>query len=922
MDSKPLKEQNTKQQHGIIEKRDKNSLIFLGAALFAALFSLLVWMGILLARFESEQHRQQELEQVYQRLDEMRLSLKSRVYENIYKVLSVRSIVEMNPKLTQEDFARAMAVQFRGEHDLRNIGLAKDMVLQLMYPIEGNESAIGLDYTTLPEQFDAVDLALRVNEIVLAGPLPLVQGGEGVIARIPIYVTNTTSEKEEFWGFASAVMDNESIFAGAGIEVDSGILRVALRGRDALGADGEIFWGDPSVFQQNPIAQIVDLPYGSWQIAAIPSRGWSSYAAFSSRTIWIYLTVASTLLAFTAIILLLLIRQKKIVELLEKERNLFAAGPVFSVEFDVHSDTSLSIKNVSSNVEQVLGYNAAEILHPDFSYEVLLHPEDCACVINRLKHNIENRIDRFEESYRIKTKAGHYLWLYDFTLLLRDEAGNLLGLYSYLYDQSAQKQAEEALRLAEERLEKTAYELTENIPVGTYTMVQPADGGMAHFAFMSSRFLQLTGVSREEAAADPMKGFACVHPDDLDRWIALNVETFTEKKPFFGETRIIVNGEVRWITAESFPRTLSDGKTVWEGVLTDITDRKRAEEALSESLSRFNDLVEHVSVGVYVFWHRASGTMEFEYISDGWCIMNQLCREDVQKNPFLAWEVIHPEEIEYFRVYNQEVVRERKQFSWEGRVIVGGEERFMLIESTPIFFDNGDSRWFGIQQDVTERKTAEATLHATNAALEQEVAERKLIEEQLKVKSEMLKRLSIQDGLTGIPNRRHFDERAALEWQRTQRNDTHLALIMMDIDHFKKYNDGYGHGAGDECLKRVAQALVHSCDRAMDLVARYGGEEFVALLPETDHQGALYLAEKMRCAVEALAIPHDFSSTAKNVTLSIGVAVHGGGSSKTSLEQLQRCADQALYHAKHQGRNQVQREDFVATDCLRPQTTP
>ncbi len=166
----------------------------------------------------------------------------------------------------------------------------------------------------------------------------------------------------------------------------------------------------------------------------------------------------------------------------------------------------------------------------------------------------------------------------------------------------------------------------------------------------------------------------------------------------------------------------------------------------------------------------------------------------------------------------------------------------------------------------------------------------------------------MQDGLTDIANRRYFDQRAEREWKRVLRTGLPLSLLLIDIDHFKQYNDHYGHGAGDECLRQVAQALAHCGERPSDLVARYGGEEFVALLPETKINGARHLAERMRAAVEALAIPHARSSAASVVTLSIGVATHGPDSTKTDLRHLQECADQALYHAKHQGRNQVQVE--------------
>ena len=153
-------------------------------------------------------------------------------------------------------------------------------------------------------------------------------------------------------------------------------------------------------------------------------------------------------------------------------------------------------------------------------------------------------------------------------------------------DVSEQRLTEADLRSVRYALERTAYELTENIPVGTYTMVQPADGGLAQFRFMSTRFLELTGLRREEAWLDPLKGFACVHPEDFDQWVQLNVQAFSTRTRFFGETRVVIDGEVRWITAESEPRTLADGSTVWEGVLTDITARKLTEHALIEAKTK------------------------------------------------------------------------------------------------------------------------------------------------------------------------------------------------------------------------------------------------------------------------------------------------------------------------------------------------
>jgi diguanylate cyclase (GGDEF)-like protein len=176
---------------------------------------------------------------------------------------------------------------------------------------------------------------------------------------------------------------------------------------------------------------------------------------------------------------------------------------------------------------------------------------------------------------------------------------------------------------------------------------------------------------------------------------------------------------------------------------------------------------------------------------------------------------------------------------------------------------------------------------------------------ELKHHRDILENLSSQDGLTGIPNRRRFDEVIAQEWQRTRRQKTTLSLVMMDIDHFKAYNDTYGHMAGDECIKQVAQTLDSVAHRASDFVARYGGEEFVAVLPDTDNEGAVALAEKMREGIGALQIPHAESSAADHVTLSLGVSsiIPAGGSSPGALIE---SADKALYQAKETGRNKVE----------------
>ena len=184
----------------------------------------------------------------------------------------------------------------------------------------------------------------------------------------------------------------------------------------------------------------------------------------------------------------------------------------------------------------------------------------------------------------------------------------------------------------------------------------------------------------------------------------------------------------------------------------------------------------------------------------------------------------------------------------------------------------------------------------------------------LKAQTDLLHSMVFIDGLTGVANRRRFDEVLQIEWHRCRRSSKPLTLLMLDIDHFKRYNDHYGHQAGDACLQQVAAVLKAAMQRACDLVARYGGEEFVCLLPGCDQAPALAKAQALQAALAAQGIAHEASPTAAWVTLSIGVAVaqpQAGGSPAA----LVAAADAALYSAKHRGRNCISAHSgFVSTE--------
>jgi diguanylate cyclase (GGDEF)-like protein/PAS domain S-box-containing protein len=238
-------------------------------------------------------------------------------------------------------------------------------------------------------------------------------------------------------------------------------------------------------------------------------------------------------------------------------------------------------------------------------------------------------------------------------------------------------------------------------------------------------------------------------------------------------------------------------------------------------------------------------------------------------------------------------------------VLVATIERNLVhgVTATPVAIRNRKKDGTVVWLEVTARVVWDPlTKEPTETVITmRDISERKFLEEKLAA-------LALTDGLTGLANRRAFDEALEREWKRTLREGSQISLLMLDIDHFKQFNDLYGHQHGDDCLRAVATAVRNVVRRTTDIAARYGGEELAIILPCSGAPSALLVAEDVRRSIVTLCIPHAGNGEAGGmVTASIGVATalarHGG--SMRMPETLLMSADHALYKAKHGGRNQV-----------------
>lgn len=321
----------------------------------------------------------------------------------------------------------------------------------------------------------------------------------------------------------------------------------------------------------------------------------------------------------------------------------------------------------------------------------------------------------------------------------------------------------------------------------------------------------------------------------------------------------------------------------------DITNSKQAAEALRESEETYRSILnaspDDITItdieGHILIVSPASKRM-FGYEQDfeesvGLNLVDFILPEEVERarsNLKLMYQGNHPKTNEYHGV--------RKDKSIFDIEVNSGFIRNANGEPTKMVF---------VIRDITERKKAEQQIQQ--------------LVQQLEIERNIAQLSSITDSLTGIANRRYFDETLKTEFYRLKRSGAALSLIMLDVDYFKKFNDTYGHLAGDDCLRQIGNMLKTIDMRTSDLVARYGGEEFVVILPETEKSGVLVLAERIRKATEALSIPHSENKNEEKVTVSLGsVTVYPSALEKP--EQVVGLADKALYCAKKGGRNRIE----------------
>ncbi|MBD2296089.1 diguanylate cyclase [Anabaena sphaerica FACHB-251] len=385
-------------------------------------------------------------------------------------------------------------------------------------------------------------------------------------------------------------------------------------------------------------------------------------------------------------------------------------------------------------------------------------------------------------------------------------------------------------------------------------------------------------------------------PDSVDKAFAVGASDYITKPIHWA----VLRQRVRRLLQMSWAMKELKHKIEQEQLIAKITHKIRQslnlEIILNTTVTEVRKLLQTDRVIVYRLQPDGSGIVLVESVGSEWqptlgkeikdCYFVEKCRQDYRKGTVYVVNDIYAAG---FPQCQLDLLGELQAKANLVVPIVQGKNMWGLL----VAYQCSEPRqWQQLEIDLLKQLADQLVIGIRQAHIYQ----------QLEAANQELKRLANIDGLTQIANRRCFDEVLFQEWKRLKREKLPLSLILCDIDFFKNYNDTYGHPAGDECLKQVAYIINQSINRPADLVARYGGEEFVLILPHTDTEGAVHIAEEIRSQITSAAIAHISSQVSQYVTISLGIATLIPND-QLYPESLISKADQALYQAKQSGRN-------------------
>lgn len=650
--------------------------------------------AIYITQFVNEQHLQGQRHEVLNEISLLRARLEGNINANLLSAYGLTSVINAQPNLDQKTF-ELHAQKLLNEHaQLRNIGAAPNLILKLMFPLENNSGALGLNYRENTAQWPAVKKSIETKKMVVAGPVNLVQGGSGLIGRIPVYV-NSGSQNEQFWGIVSAVIDFEAFLQASGFnELEH--LQLAMKGKDAKGEKGEVFLGNDALFDNDPLTVTIELPYGSWVLAATPANGWAHQSPKAVAAISVILAIGLALLSF----IFIAYRNAQISRDTNlKLQALFDLSPFGIALTDVKSGNFVQ---VNSAFTQCTHYTIEHLKH-FLPQSIYLKPESYEVSAVFDPANPKHSIGPIEA--QLACKSGSNLPINFSAVTFSDTSENH---YAWcIFEDITEK------RNAKIRLEETVRDLEliiSSTGVGLWDWEIPT--GKTVF---NERWAEMIGYSLQElepVSINTWMDFA--HPDDLKESEArLKAHWDGKSERYIFESRMRHKAG-NWIWVLDTGKVIEwdeDGKPLrMVGTHLDITAHKLALLQLEQSQSELDQFF-NLSIN---FMCIANLNGYFERVNRSFTEKLGYSDEELLQNPFI--DFIHPEDAEKTLDEVAKLSRGEQTIEFTNRFRKANGDYLILSWNTSP--DINKNLLYACAIDETEKKRAEEKVHHQQLMLE------------------------------------------------------------------------------------------------------------------------------------------------------------------------------------------------------------
>ena len=820
---------------------------FVYSYIVVALVVISLVVAFFLDKWWVERFQQQRFSMVESELEEVRDQLNLNLQRYLRTASGLPSLFVLNPEITQHQFGMAVKHLVSAESSIKNIAIAPDLVIKYVYPVKANQSALGFDYRTSPEQLETVQKAISLQKPVLAGPLNLVQGGQGLIVRLPMFYLKQGFLKQ-LMGVVAVVIDIDAFYKESGLIDEHSVLKIAIKGRDGLADQGQVFFGDERLFDNAKLIKRLSLPEGGWVLTAEPVEGWDVLPPeLQTQRVIMASVVALCLLLFLVPVRLLYKNQLSNF----KFRKLIDESAIPYVLLNAKNQATY----VNTSFRESFGYSLEQLNTMTHWHDITDMPEQLRRFINTATNASKTEAQQLEITLR--TAAD------EFKIVLINvanlSADNFDEKIVSVFDITDRKRVEQKLLLSNKSLAESEAHLKTVLTV-LPDLIWFKDPNGAYLSsnagfeeFIGAKEHDIIGKKDNELSNPALTHFLNV----IDETTSINDSPRTNE-----EVTYVLNGEVITLEITKTPVIAENAQHL--GILyvaQNITQRKKHEQSLLLASQVFENLREAVTVtdkeGIIVDINPAfssiTGYEKSEVVGKNMSILSSHQHDDSFYQAMWL-------QIEEHGFWQGEIFNKRKN----------GEVYPQLLRINAIYDETNDiSLYIGLFHDVMKEHEAR----------------------------EQIWRQANYDSLTELPNRQFLIDHLDRELTKARRHQFLVATLFLDLDGFKDVNDSYGHDIGDQLLKDTAVRLSNLV-REEDVVARQGGDEFIIVLSDLpDRSAAIRVAEKI---IDVLSQPTTIQSYQIHISASLGISFYPDDALTTT--ELLKTSDQAMYEAKEAGK--------------------